>query len=248
MNKVNCGQVRGLFVTGTDTGVGKTVVTAAITAMLRAEGLNAGVWKPIQSGAPLGSGLTDAERLLKSTEINERPEAVAPFTFEAPLTPMLAAKQAGVTLTLNEIIASGLPLTRRYEVLLIEGAGGVAVPLTEDALMVDFISELGIPALIVARSGLGTINHTLLTASFLQNRGVPIVGVVLNEGELTELNDDPSVTTNAQLIEQYSNLKVLGRFPHLYAEATSETLIHTVRNTIQFTPIREAFAVQYMGG
>ncbi|MFD2878152.1 dethiobiotin synthase [Paenibacillus rhizoplanae] len=91
---------------------------------------------------------------------------------------MLAAKQAGVTLTLNEIIASGLPLTRRYEVLLIEGAGGVAVPLTEDALMVDFISELGIPALIVARSGLGTINHTLLTASFLQNRGVPIVGVV----------------------------------------------------------------------
>ncbi|MFD2878153.1 ATP-dependent dethiobiotin synthetase BioD [Paenibacillus rhizoplanae] len=65
MNKVNCGQVRGLFVTGTDTGVGKTVVTAAITAMLRAEGLNAGVWKPIQSGAPLGSGLTDAERLLK---------------------------------------------------------------------------------------------------------------------------------------------------------------------------------------
>ena len=112
----------------------------------------------------LAAELTDAERLLKSTGINERPEAVAPFTFEAPLTPMLAAKQAGVTLTLNELIAAGLPLTKRYEALLIEGAGGVAVPLTEDALMVDLISELGIPALIVARSGLGTINHTLLTA------------------------------------------------------------------------------------
>ncbi|NQX66074.1 dethiobiotin synthase [Paenibacillus alba] len=248
MNKVKAEPIRGLFVTGTDTGVGKTVVTAAITAMLRAEGLNAGVWKPIQTGAPLGSGLTDAERLLKSTGINERPEAIAPFTFEAPLTPLLAAKQAGVTLTLEELIASGELLTTRYEALLIEGAGGVAVPLTDDTLMADFISELRIPALLVARSSLGTINHTLLTASFLRHRGIPIIGVILNDGELTELHKDPSVATNAQLIEQYSGLKVLGRFPRLHTEATSETLIHTVRKTIQFAPIREALAVQAMGG
>lgn len=234
--------------TGTDTGVGKTVITAAITAMIRAEGMNAGVWKPIQSGAPLGSGLTDAERLLNSTGINEWPEAVAPFTFEAPLTPMLAARQAGVILTLKELIAAGAPLTKRYEALLVEGAGGVAVPLTDDTLIVDLISELRIPALIVARSSLGTINHTLLTASFLRDREVPIVGVILNDGESIETHDDPSVATNAQLIEQYSGLKVLGRFPHLYGEATSETLIHTIRKTIQFAPIREALAVQLMGG
>ncbi|MEC0232324.1 dethiobiotin synthase [Paenibacillus alba] len=248
MNKVKAEPIRGLFVTGTDTGVGKTVVTAAITAMLRAEGLNAGVWKPIQTGAPLGSGLTDAERLLKSTGINEQPEAIAPFTFEAPLTPLLAAKQAGVTLTLEQLIASGEPLTKRYEALLIEGAGGVAVPLTDDTLMADFISELRIPALLVARSSLGTINHTLLTASFLRHRGIPIIGVILNDGELTELPEDPSVSTNAQLIEQYSGLKVLGRFPRLHTEATSETLIHTVRKTIQYAPIKEALAVQAMGG
>ncbi|MCL6605320.1 MAG: dethiobiotin synthase [Paenibacillus sp.] len=243
MNKVNDETIRGLFVTGTDTGVGKTVITAAITAMLRAEGLNAGVWKPIQSGALLGSGLTDAERLLKSTGINEPPEAVAPFTFEAPLTPMLAAKQADVTLTLKELIAAGIPLTKRYEALFIEGAGGVAVPLNDDALIVDLISELGIPALIVARSTLGTINHTLLTASFLRHRGIPIVGVILNDVDITEPHDDPSVATNAKLIEQFSGLKVLGRFPRLHTEATSETLILTVRKTIQFAPIREAFQV-----
>jgi len=243
MNKVNDETIRGLFVTGTDTGVGKTVITAAITAMLRAEGLNAGVWKPIQSGALLGSGLTDAERLLKSTGINEPPEAVAPFTFEAPLTPMLAAKQADVTLTLKDLIAAGIPLTKRYEALFIEGAGGVAVPLNDDALIVDLISELGIPALIVARSTLGTINHTLLTASFLRHRGIPIVGVILNDVDITEPHDDPSVATNAKLIEQFSGLKVLGRFPRLHTEATSETLILTVRKTIQFAPIREAFQV-----
>lgn len=240
MNKEDMGLINGLFVTGTDTGVGKTIVTAAITAALRAEGLNAGVWKPVQSGALIGSGVTDAERLLQSTGINERPEAVAPFTFEAPLTPMLAAKRAGVTFTLEELIAAGEPLVKRYEALLIEGAGGVAVPLTDDALVVDLISELHIPALIVARSSLGTINHTLLTASFLRHHAIPIVGVIMNDGELTERHDDPSVATNAELIERYGGLKVLGRFPRLQTDANSEILIHTIRKTIQLAPIRQA--------
>ncbi|KRF21470.1 dethiobiotin synthase [Paenibacillus sp. Soil787] len=240
MNKVNWGSIRGLFVTGTDTGVGKTMVTAAITAALRAEGLNAGVWKPVQSGALLGSGVTDAERLLQSTGIHERPEAVAPFTFEAPLTPMLAAKRAGVTLTLKDLIAAGEPLAKRFEALLIEGAGGVAVPLTDDALVADLIAELHVPALIVARSSLGTINHTLLTASLLRHHRIPIVGIILNDGDLTGLHDDPSRDTNAELIERYSGLKVLGRFPHVQTDANSETLIHTIRKTIQLAPIRQA--------
>ena len=248
MNKLNAEMSRGLFVTGTDTSVGKTVVTAAITAVLRAEGMNVGVWKPVQSGALLGSGVTDAERLLKITGIDERPEVVAPFTFEASLTPLLAARQAGVTFTLKELVAAGEPLIKRYEALLIEGAGGVAVPLTDDALVVNLIAELRIPALIVARSSLGTINHTLLTVSFLRHHGVPIVGIILNDGELTELHDDPSVATNAELIEHYSGLKVLGRFPHLDSEMKSETLINTVRRTIEFAPIRQAFAVQLKGG
>jgi dethiobiotin synthetase len=248
LNKINDATMHGLFVTGTDTGVGKTVITAAIAATLRADGVNAGVWKPIQSGALLGNGLTDAERLVSSAGINEQPEAVAPFTFEAPLAPMLAAKQAGVTLTLQELIAAGIPLANRYELLIVEGAGGVAVPLTADALIADFAAELGMPALIVARSGLGTINHTLLTASFLRQRGVPIVGVILNDGELTEPHEDPSMATNRQLIEQYGDLKVLGRFPYLPAEATAATLIHNVRQTIQFAPIRQALAVQPIGG
>lgn len=135
---------------------------------------------------------------------------------------------------------SGEPLTNRYEALLIEGAGGVAVPLTDDALVVDLIAELHVPALIVARSSLGTINHTLLTASFLRYHGIPIVGVIMNDGELTEGHDDPSVATNAELIEHYSGLQVLGRFPHLQTNANSETLIHTIRKTIQVAPIRKA--------
>ncbi|MCM3628208.1 dethiobiotin synthase [Paenibacillus glycanilyticus] len=238
----------GLFVTGTDTGVGKTIVAAAIAASLRAEGLNIGVWKPVQSGEKIGSGLTDAERLLHLAGIEDRPEVVAPFTFEAPVTPMLAAKQSGVTLTLKGLINAGAPLIDRYQALIVEGAGGVAVPLTEDALVADFISELRMPALIVARSGLGTINHTLLTASYLKQLGIDIIGVIMNDIESAEAIDDPSIATNAELIEQYGGLKVLGRLTHVHNEMDSETLIPIFRERIELAPIRDALAVQIMGG
>lgn len=240
--------IRGLFVTGTDTGVGKTIVTGALVAALRAEKRNIGVWKPVQSGGLLGSGETDAERLLQYTGIHERAEDVATFTFKAPLTPMLAAKQEGVAITLQEIISAGQPLTNRYEWVLIEGAGGVAVPLTEDSLVVDLISKLRTPALIVARTGLGTINHTLLTVSYLQQHGVPIVGFILNDGESDEIYNDSSIATNADLIERYCGISFLGRIPRLMDEINTELLIHVIREKIHLTPIRQAITVQFMGG
>lgn len=239
---------RGIFVTGTDTGVGKTVVTAAIVAALRAEGLNAGVWKPVQSGGSIGNGMTDAERLLKSTGIMEQPETVASYTFIEPLTPLLAAKQAGVKLTLEGILAAGEPLMQRYDALFVEGAGGVAVPLTDDAMVSDLIAQLHIPVLIVARSGLGTINHTLLTVSMLRHRSIPIVGIVMNDGDLSDQQDDPSIATNAELIERYSGIQVLGRFPRLSQASDTETLIQALRETIELWPVRQALAVHNMGG
>ncbi|WNR44940.1 dethiobiotin synthase [Paenibacillus roseipurpureus] len=230
----------GVFITGTDTGVGKTLLTAALCAAFRAEGLHIGVWKPVQSGARLGSGLTDGERLLAYTGLPEWPERVAPFTFEAPLTPMLAAKQAGVSLTLQEIVAAGQPLIQSYDGLLVEGAGGVAVPLTEDTLIADFIAELRLPAVLIARSGLGTINLTLLTAAYLRQHGIPILGVILNDGEGAAGQVDASVESNAALIEQYGQLSVLGRFPRIDGEVTAQTLVPLVCANIQLAPIRDA--------
>lgn len=240
---MNASGLRGLFVTGTDTGVGKTVVTAAIAAAMRVDGLNVGVWKPVQSGAPLGRGLTDAERLLRGSGIDERPETVAPFTFTAPLTPLLAARGEGVELTLTAMLEAGGPLVRRYDGLLVEGAGGVAVPLTEDAFVADWAARLALPVLIVARSGLGTINHTLLTASYLRQSGLSIVGVVLNEGAdnaATSGTDDPSVVSNAELIERYGRLKVLGRFPRLAHELGPRELAEIARRTLDLTALKEA--------
>jgi dethiobiotin synthase len=233
---------RGLFITGTDTNVGKTVVTAALAAALRAEGHNLGVWKPVQSGASIGSGETDAERLIQLAGMDESAEAVAPFTFDAPIAPFLAARQAGVNLTLQEICEAGKPLMKRYDSLLVEGAGGIAVPLTKDALVVDLISELRIPALIVARSGLGTVNHTLLTAAYLRQYRIPIAGVIMND-VMPDSNEDLSIFGNKALIESYGGLKVLGRLPHLPSTANPDSLIHIVRETVQLAAVRQTIAI-----
>ncbi|MVO98383.1 dethiobiotin synthase [Paenibacillus lutrae] len=233
----------GLFVTGTDTGVGKTIVTAALAAALRAEGRHAGIWKPVQSGAQLGSGTTDAERLLRYTGIRERPENVASFSFAAPLAPLIAAREANISVTLKDLVSAGETAARRYETLIVEGAGGAAVPLTEDSLTADLIKVLGLPALIIARSGLGTVNHTALTASYLQQREIPVIGVIMNDGAEAGWDQDPSVATNAELIERISGLRVLGRFPALTGEIHPQVLTDTVRRSIDLDPVRQALGI-----
>ncbi|MBW7459341.1 AAA family ATPase, partial [Paenibacillus sepulcri] len=104
----------------------------------------------------------------------------------------------------------------------------------------DLMAELRLPALIVARSGLGTINHTLLTVSYLKLRLISIVGIILNDGESAETHDDPSLSTNAELIEHYSRIPVLGRLPRIHAPEDTNTLVHTVRQHIQFALVKEA--------
>ncbi|MGO4532311.1 dethiobiotin synthase [Paenibacillus sp. 2TAF8] len=237
---------QGLFVTGTDTGVGKTVITGALVAALRAEGGNVGVWKPVQTGGLAGEGTTDAELLLKYTGMDSDAEDIASFTFEAPLAPMLAAKQTGLNITLQDILSAGESILHRYDSVFIEGAGGVAVPITKDALTTDLIAELQTPVLIVARSGLGTINHTLLTMEYLERRGISILGFILNDGLSGELHLDPSVETNGRIIEHYSGIPCLGHFPELTGEIDSKRLIHAVQATINLSPVRDALTIQKM--
>lgn len=237
-------RIRGLFITGTDTSVGKTVLTAALAAALRADQMNIGIWKPVQSGASLGSRATDAERLIRYTGIKEEPAAIASFTFDAPLTPFLAAKKERVALSLQELAAAGKALLSRYEYLLVEGAGGAAVPLTENSFVADLIAKLHIPAIIAAHSGLGTINHTLLTAAYLQQRGIRILGFILNDGQLSDKHDDPSIETNAELIERFGGIQCLGHFPSIRSEINRASLIHAAKEKIELNTIRQALAIQ----
>jgi dethiobiotin synthetase len=166
-------------VTGTDTGVGKTVATAVLAVSLREHGVNAGVMKPVETGIN-DHTRSDAEWLMSVAPCDDPPSIVAPYRLRAPAAPLIAAAAEGIAIDLHHILSAREALAARHDCLLIEGVGGVMVPLSADMLVVDLIHHLRLPVLIVARSGLGSINHTLLTVECLERRGIPILGILFN--------------------------------------------------------------------
>jgi dethiobiotin synthetase len=174
--------MHGLFITGSDTGVGKTFVTAAITRILRKRGHDPRVCKPVATGARWRNGrwVSDDTCLLAESS-GDTPDAVTFWTFAAPAAPSVAARVTGVTLDLEEIVAAVSRRTEPGRLLLIEGVGGLLCPLTDRATVADLVSALGLPLLVVVRRSLGTLNHTLLTLEVSRRRKLPVAGVVVNE-------------------------------------------------------------------
>jgi dethiobiotin synthetase len=185
--------MNGLFVTGTDTGIGKTMVCAWLVRNWGAD-----YWKPVQSGAAEGTDAEQVAMLAPGTTIH--PSA---YDLTAPLSPHEAARQQDVVIDLESIT---LPRTPRP--LVVEGAGGVMVPLNDTMLMVDLMVRLGLPALVVSCGRLGTINHTLMTLDILRRRNIPILGVVMNG------SGHPS---NGEAIAHYGKVKILAELPQLPA-------------------------------
>jgi dethiobiotin synthetase len=223
--------MRGLFVTGTDTGVGKTEVACALLRVARAGGLDAVGMKPAQSGATDGEP-TDAERLLAACDGVEPLEAICPYVLGAPLAPAVAARLEGREVSLARIVGAARALAARHAAVLVEGAGGLLVPLTERETYAELAAALGLPVLVVARAGLGTINHTALTVEALRARGVAIAGIVLNR---TAAEDDPSVPHNAGEIARLTGIApaaVLPFVPDIAARAAA--LRAALEGKIQF--------------
>ena len=176
---------RGVFVAGTDTGVGKTAVAAALAAALRGQGMDVGVMKPVATGSarpgPGGRPLAeDAARLARAAGATDAPALINPVWFAEPLAPWTASRRARRRIHLSSILRAFAALQARHEVVIVEGAGGLLVPLSRRVLMVDVAARLGLPVLLVARPGLGTINHTLLSLACVRGRGLRCCGVVLN--------------------------------------------------------------------
>ncbi|NEU57703.1 dethiobiotin synthase [Halorussus sp. MSC15.2] len=179
-----------LAVVGTDTGVGKTVVTAAVVARLRDRGLDARAVKPAQTGYPPDD---DAGFVAEACGSDEA--ATCLRRLEPPLAPAVAAEQSGESLDYAELRDGCRRAMARSEVAVVEGIGGLRVPLADGREVADLVADLDVPALVVARSGLGTLNHTALTVTALRRRGVAVSGVVLNEfeGATTAERTNPAV-------------------------------------------------------
>jgi dethiobiotin synthetase len=185
--------LQGFFVTGTDTDVGKTLVSAWLMTHLDAD-----YWKPIQAGTEPETDSVTVRRLADIPAGRILPEA---YVLPEAMAPHEAARRAGITIDMTKLEA---PETDRL--LIVEGAGGLLVPLTEEAYVIDLAAELHLPVILVARSTLGTINHTLLSIEALHRRGLPLAGVVVN---------GPETPHNRTAIERYGEVNVIAEIPWL---------------------------------
>lgn len=202
-----------IFVTGTDTDIGKTVVTTGLATVMQSLGYKAGVYKPFQSGAEEKNGFFVSPDLAFVKKIDFYIETLCTYTLKPPTAPLIAAEEDGVTMNLQTVAKEFNALKQRCETVLVEGAGGLLVPVVPEKTMADVIKLLNIPALIVARPDLGTVNHTLLTINQAKSMGIEIAGVVINR--YPEGTDDLAIKTAPRLIEEYSDTKVLGIIPDI---------------------------------
>ena len=185
--------VQGFFVTGTDTDVGKTVVSAWLVARL-----GACYWKPVQAGTEPETDSAVVQRLSGASPDRILPEA---YVLAEPIAPHEAARRAGMTIDMAKLVPPP------YDgPLVAEGAGGLMVPLDDKSYVIDLARELELPLILVARSTLGTINHTLLSLEAIRRRGLPLAGVVMN---------GPETPHNRAAIEHYGQVEVIAEIPRL---------------------------------
>ncbi len=195
----------GFFITGTDTDVGKTI--ASTWALLH---LNGHYWKPVQAGRSNGKSDTDIVKDLSGIAPNRFIKSTHDLT--QPLSPHEAARIDKVKISLNDFKQ---PKTDKP--LIVEGAGGVLVPLNDTDKMIDLMQHLGLPIILVARSTLGTINHTLLSLQALRAQNLPLAGVIMN---------GPPNSANQKAIENFGNVRILGILPH-FSPLDKQTLLST---------------------
>ena len=196
-----------IFVTGTDTGVGKTYVSSILAENLKKMGVNVGYLKPIETG-----GREDTLTLKNILKTDDGLDLMNPINLKLPLSPNIVFEVENSPLTLNEIkekIKNAYEvLKERHDFLIVEGAGGVCVPIKDDFLMSDLIKFLGLDAVVVSRPNLGTINHTLLTVEHLRNKGINVRGVIINC--ITNLNEVLYYEKTFETIEKVGNIEIIG--------------------------------------
>jgi dethiobiotin synthetase len=208
--------MKTLFITATDTGIGKTITTLVLATLLQAKGYKVGVMKPVQCAG------TDIQLLTKSLKLKEDRAVLNPYFAPEPLSPHLALKRAKIKFNLRKIKKAIKKFKKKYDILLLEGAGGLMVPITDDYFTADLIRDLDADVVIVSRLGLGTINHTLLTINQAKANGLNIRGLIFSDSKGGKKTLPEK--TNPDEIQKLSGIRVLGTIPLLKSFTESNIL------------------------
>lgn len=206
---------KGIFITGTDTGVGKTYVAVGLIEAFRKMGFYVCPMKPAETGCKIENGKLipqDTFKIIEASGAKEPLEIINPYRFKFPLAPAVAAEIERRKIDKKKILSSYNYLSCKYDFTIVEGAGGIMVPLYKEYLFLDLVEELNIPLIIVSRPGLGTINHTLLTIEAVKSRGINIIGVVINYAD--NVKKGLAEKTNPEVIEELGGVPVLGVVPY----------------------------------
>ncbi len=209
-------KIRGIFVTATDTSVGKTTLAAGLIGFLKKQSVDVGVMKPVATGAiEYDSGeliSQDAEMLVKFSGTSDPWHWINPYCLAAAVTPSLAARIEGVSIDFAKLKSIRDDILKQHDFIVVEGAGGALSPVFENLVTADLIKALDLPAVIVSRSSLGTINHTLMTHECLSLRQIPVLGFFLNR---FPKRPNLAERTNAEIIASVGGLAHLGSIPEM---------------------------------
>jgi len=235
---------KAIFITGTDTGVGKTLVTGGLCLSLRAQGIGAGVMKPVETGCPpRGKKLVpqDALFLKNLLKLKDKLDVIAPYRFRAPLAPFLAGKMEGVRISLSKISRALNALVSRHDIILVEGAGGLLVPLTKTLTYAELCKRLVLPIILVVSNRLGAINHTLLTLRAAESLGIECLGIILNTGEKTH---DLAQKTNRRVLDAVCGTPVIGEIPflkktHMTSQALTRLFLAPARILVELPKVKK---------
>lgn len=210
LSDCNFDKAKGLFITGTDTGVGKTLICGGIAKILRKQGLKVGVFKPVATGCLSEEGelvSRDAEFLRMCAQLNEPMTVITPAAYKIPAAPIVCVRKEERPIDYQQIAAMYNYLAKTCDVVLVEGIGGALVPLDEKTMIVDLAAKMKLPTVIIAREKLGTINHTLMTIRAVRHAGLYVAGVVIN-GHVFP-NADIAELTAPGIIAEIGDTKIL---------------------------------------
>jgi dethiobiotin synthetase len=235
---------KGFFVTGTDTGVGKTIITAALIKAAHILGFKACGMKPIETGCKRVENIegnnslipTDGTFLREITGTGESIDLITPIRFENPLAPLPASEIEDKPIDLDKIKKAYKTLSNRYDVVIVEGIGGLLVPIKRGHFVIDLAKDFGLPIIVVSNPSLGTINHTMLTVNYAINKGLDVAGIIINHNRTSE--GTLAENTNPDIIRRLSPVPVIGIFPYL-KELESRTIERGVVKSLNLEIIRK---------
>jgi dethiobiotin synthetase len=222
----------GIFITGTDTNVGKTMVAAALAWLMRRKGIDVGVMKPFATAQKIFSKRyksTDAAILAKAAQVHDSDQEINPFFYMVPAAPLVAARIVNQsTPSIADSVKAFHKLASKHDFMIVEGVGGIMVPLTGEAYVADLARDLKLPTIIVASSRLGTLNHILLTIKICRDYDLSIQGVIING-----MPQRPGVVEKklVSVIQELSNVRVLCVIPRL-KELTYKTLGSSIKKSV----------------